>query len=475
MNIPNAFERILAARVWEHKLETTNCSLCPGHSVTTECLPNAACSGQKPLSIILYDGQERLTPAHLFGMRPGSVFLDTVDIVPDPQDLAVSRVQSPFAALAYAAEHLHSVKHFVVMGSSESPTAQKIIRSFAHNEDPSSLFLKRAIPIWDEVMRTVANGHLPEDPQTLMRLTSLELTRRNALHAQAIIGHEKKISALYVEPDEKPGERLVSLLNPAAALGQLFKTKIGRILPVIQQEQEEHQRLPLTMCCSCCDSRAQGIHLFKAQPGEFINSHSVSVIVPPLEGNENHQTWTDIIGAHQKGARHFIVLGHSKCGGIEALLKRARDNESFGPYIDPWLDQAERTARTVLDFAEGKWLSDKQLLELLTKEIKKASAINIAVALGETAEINAYYLEVDTRNVQRLKIPAGDADLCDSVKDTYERMIGQKPVDCLFESPTPANVFSPPLQCPERPDGSARAFDPRYEKFLQLLESAPCG
>jgi len=102
---------------------------------------------------------------------------------------------------------------------------------------------------------------------------------------------------------------------------------------------------PRVLVIACSDSRVDPAILFDSVPGEIFVIRNVANLIPPA---------VDDSGTHGVSAaleyavcflnvEHIVVLGHSGCGGIAALLKGTN-----GKFIRPWMKIAEEAA---LDFA----------------------------------------------------------------------------------------------------------------------------
>ena len=91
------------------------------------------------------------------------------------------------------------------------------------------------------------------------------------------------------------------------------------------------------MIISCCDSRVDPTIIFGAEPGELFVVRNVANLVPPFETDPTfHGTSAAIEFAIKAlNVRYIIVLGHAKCGGIQASLNAQEDSDTV--FIDNWL------------------------------------------------------------------------------------------------------------------------------------------
>jgi carbonic anhydrase len=99
---------------------------------------------------------------------------------------------------------------------------------------------------------------------------------------------------------------------------------------------------PDVLLIGCSDSRVSPCVITRAEPGEIFTIRNVANLVPPYRHEENgHHGVSAAIefAVTQLEVRHIIVLGHSQCGGIQALLKGniLGHKDSF---VSSWMDIA---------------------------------------------------------------------------------------------------------------------------------------
>ena len=90
---------------------------------------------------------------------------------------------------------------------------------------------------------------------------------------------------------------------------------------VMRQLAAEGQK-PEIMVVSCCDSRVDPSLILQCNPGDLFVVRNVANIVPPYECDEKHHGTSAALefGICYLNVKHLIILGHSQCGGIEALM-----------------------------------------------------------------------------------------------------------------------------------------------------------
>ncbi|KAJ6760703.1 CARBONIC ANHYDRASE [Salix purpurea] len=119
---------------------------------------------------------------------------------------------------------------------------------------------------------------------------------------------------------------------------------------------------------ACCDSRVSPSNILDFQPGEAFMFHNIANLVPPF----NQLTWwpgTQLrysgVGAANEYAvanwnvENILVIGHSRCGGIERLMSLLKDGLTANDCIDDWV-QIGLSAKAKVKDEFGHLPPDKQ-------------------------------------------------------------------------------------------------------------------
>ncbi|MFK7901975.1 MAG: carbonic anhydrase [Nitratireductor sp.] len=111
---------------------------------------------------------------------------------------------------------------------------------------------------------------------------------------------------------------------------------------------EEGQE-PDTMIIACCDSRAAPETIFDCGPGSLFVVRNVANLVPPYTPDgAYHSTSSALEYAVQVlKVKNIIVMGHGRCGGIQAALKPMAKPLSPGDFIGKWLTLLTNVAEKV--------------------------------------------------------------------------------------------------------------------------------
>lgn len=104
----------------------------------------------------------------------------------------------------------------------------------------------------------------------------------------------------------------------------------------IMQSLSHHGQKPQIMVVACCDSRVDPALILQCDPGDLFVVRNVANIVPPYEKDQAHHGTSAALefGICLLNVNHLILLGHSQCGGIQALLKNQTINDDF---ISNWV------------------------------------------------------------------------------------------------------------------------------------------
>ena len=113
---------------------------------------------------------------------------------------------------------------------------------------------------------------------------------------------------------------------------------------------------PRALVISCCDSRADPGMLMGAGPGDIFVVRNVANLVPPYRnGAEMPGIRADIeFAVKSLNVEHIIILGHSGCGGIRALMDGEGITENHYEFIGAWVTIAKAARERVLRELAGE-------------------------------------------------------------------------------------------------------------------------
>lgn len=119
---------------------------------------------------------------------------------------------------------------------------------------------------------------------------------------------------------------------------------------------------PDAMVIACSDSRVDPALLMDCEPGDLFVVRNVANLVPPYEtGGGLHGVSAALeFGVCVLGVQHLIVLGHTGCGGIRALMQGIpQELERVGEFVTSWVNISARARERVLQALPGATVQEQ--------------------------------------------------------------------------------------------------------------------
>ncbi|MBA3661836.1 MAG: carbonic anhydrase [Gammaproteobacteria bacterium] len=116
-----------------------------------------------------------------------------------------------------------------------------------------------------------------------------------------------------------------------------FRDQYANGAESVMQYLSYYGQQPEVMVVACCDSRVDPALILQCDPGDLFVVRNVANIIPPYEIDEGHHGTSAALefGVCYLAVEHIILLGHSQCGGIQALLEG--NNASHNDFITNWV------------------------------------------------------------------------------------------------------------------------------------------
>ncbi len=145
--------------------------------------------------------------------------------------------------------------------------------------------------------------------------------------------------------------------------GRLFKKLV-----------EEGQRPP-TMLIACCDSRANPSDVLNLLPGDAFITRTIMNLIPKYDPDAKPSATAAALeyAVTILNVEHIILMGHTNCGGIQALL-----NPSFlqkNSFIRSWVSLADEPKETALK--KSQHLHPKLQAKACEEEVLRFSLANL--------------------------------------------------------------------------------------------------
>ena len=170
-----------------------------------------------------------------------------------------------------------------------------------------------------------------------------------------------------------------------------------------------HEQKPRVMMISCSDSRVNPSIITRSNLGEIFTVTNVANLIPPYKiGTDTHHSTSSAIefALNNLDIEHIIVLGHSGCGGINALMQSGvsattHDDSQDYSFIQAWMSIAHKARDKVL--AEHAHLTAQEKNALCEHEALLVSLANLqtfpwvasAIAQG-TLKVHAWHFNIET-------------------------------------------------------------------------------
>lgn len=118
---------------------------------------------------------------------------------------------------------------------------------------------------------------------------------------------------------------------------QEFRKKYALGDQSVMEYLSSYGQTPQTMVVACCDSRVDPALILQCDPGDLFVVRNVANIVPPYEKDGFHHGTSAALefGICHLHVEHLVLLGHSQCGGIQALIDN--DSSMQNDFITNWV------------------------------------------------------------------------------------------------------------------------------------------
>lgn len=166
---------------------------------------------------------------------------------------------------------------------------------------------------------------------------------------------------------------------------------------------------PKIMMIACSDSRINPAIVTHAGLGEVFMVNNVANLVPPYkEGKDTHHSTSAALefAVNHLKVEHVIVMGHSGCGGIRALMTgTAQVSPETYSFIGPWVDIAHKAkVRTLQKYSDHSpeeqcHHCEKESLLVSLENLKSFPWVKHAIERG-LLSIHAWHFNVENGDIE---------------------------------------------------------------------------
>jgi carbonic anhydrase len=171
----------------------------------------------------------------------------------------------------------------------------------------------------------------------------------------------------------------------------------------LYQDLVKKGQAPKTMIIACSDSRVDPGIILNCSPGELFVVRNVANLVPPCEDDaKRHGTSAALeFAVCFLEVEHIIVLGHTHCGGIQALLNDSK--EHMHGFIARWMEIAQDArAKALKEYTsrhEREQHCGEYSLMASLNNLYTFPWINERIAAG-TLSLHAWYFDLETGDIR---------------------------------------------------------------------------
>lgn len=191
---------------------------------------------------------------------------------------------------------------------------------------------------------------------------------------------------------------------------------------------------PQTLVIACSDSRVDPALILNVRPGDIFVVRNVANLIPCYEpDNQSHHGTSAAIefAVCGIGVKNIIVLGHSQCMGVRALLledvkTKAADNYGFS-FLDGWINIAHEAKTEVMSLPGYDNFALEDKLHHCEKSSIKISLKNLMTFpwikdLIQAGKLNIYGWH--------FCVTSGKIESYDFESETFALIDSNTPLDC---------------------------------------------
>lgn len=159
---------------------------------------------------------------------------------------------------------------------------------------------------------------------------------------------------------------------------------------------------------NCIDPRNGADIVFDALPGQQFAHSKMAAIIPPFDKDKQPGLNASLsYAAENKKIKHLIIMGHSQCGGVSALVHGTDD-----PYIKNWMStaaEARKAAEAKAGTADLNALqreTEQQVVIMSYKNVLEYPMVKKAVQEGRLT-VNGWFFDMEKGTLLEYKPDKG--------------------------------------------------------------------
>ncbi|XP_074560455.1 carbonic anhydrase 2-like [Curcuma longa] len=155
---------------------------------------------------------------------------------------------------------------------------------------------------------------------------------------------------------------------------------------------------PKFMVFACADSRVCPSVVFNFQPGEAFTVRNIANIVPPQDKTRYSGVGAAIeFAVLQLQVENIVVVGHSRCGGIDKLMSIREDGTTSSGFVEEWLKiclhakEKVKTQHSALPPEDQLTLCEKEAVNVSLQNLKTYPFVKDRLNKKKLRLIGAHY------------------------------------------------------------------------------------
>jgi carbonic anhydrase len=160
---------------------------------------------------------------------------------------------------------------------------------------------------------------------------------------------------------------------------------------------------PSALMIACSDSRIDPSLKFGVEPGEMFIVRNVANLVPPFEPDGHAHGTSAALEFAVRGLniQHVIVMGHARCGGIQALMKQPQ----AGDFVAAWMQIAtparEKALKLTSDPVTAQRCCEQEAVRISLTNLLTFPWVKEAVDAGKL-QTHGWYFDLETATLSIL-------------------------------------------------------------------------
>lgn len=158
---------------------------------------------------------------------------------------------------------------------------------------------------------------------------------------------------------------------------------------------------PSTLVIGCCDSRVEPAMLLGCDPGDIFTVRNIANLVPPPNPDIGPQGVLAAIqfAVEDLEVESIIVLGHSHCGGIRALMSGRAAQGRPADFVSRWIGIAEPARERVVGRLPSASDDDRHRaceqasILISLQNLRRMESVSARLAAG-TLQVHGWYFDL---------------------------------------------------------------------------------